>query len=234
MGIYDSIDNKLRNLRSKHDEVVKVDGIRAEMQEVNDVIREQIYLIGQFYWQKYFDGEYAPGEDKVFFDEIDRCNEEIRHLMNKVEDCKVEGLTERETIDYATNSRIEQRMAEAEERRRLRAEDKERRNIEKEHLRIENAERRRVQKEENDRIAKEKAIERALEKERLAAEKAARKVEKDRIAAEKAAERAAEKERLAAEKAAKKAHIAAEKAEKARAEAEALARSTEDDGQPKG
>ena len=227
MGIYDSIDNKLRNLRSKHDEVVKVDGIRAEMQEVNDAIREQIYLIGQFYWQKYFDGEYAPGEDKVFFDEIDRCNEEIRHLMNKVEDCKVEGLTERETIDYATNSRIEQRMAEAEERRRLRAEDKERRNIEK-------AERRRMQKEENDRIAKEKAIERALEKERLAAEKAARKVEKDRIAAEKAAEREAEKERLAAEKAAKKAHIAAEKAEKARAEAEALARSTEDDGQPKG
>ena len=211
MGIYDSIENKLKNFRSKHDEVVKVDEIRAEMQGVNDAIREQIYLIGQYQWQRYFDGEYAPGEDKAFFDEIDRCNEELKHLKNKVEDCKVVGLTERESIDNATISRIEQRKAEADARRRQKAEDKERDRIHKEDLRIENAEKRRIQKEERNRLAQEKALQKAEEKKRLAEEKDLHRAEKERIAARKVAE----KERLAAEKAAEKARLAAEKAKDA-------------------
>ena len=238
MGIYDSIENRVKNLRSKRDEVARVEEIRAEMQEINDEIREQIYLIGQFYWKKYFDGEYAPGEDKEYFDRIDLYNEDIKNLINRIEDSKVLGLIERESIDNATRIRIEQRDAEAAARRKQRAEEKERQRIEKENLRIENAERQRIEKEERDRLA----AQRAAEKERLAAERAekakAEKEERDRLAAQKAAEkeraaaeRAAEKERLAAEKAAERARIATEKAERAKAKAEAKKSSDDDDSQ---
>ena len=212
MGIYDSIDNRLKNLRSKHDEVSKVSEIRAEMEEINEAIREQIYLIGQFHWRRYFDGEYAPGEDKEYFDAIDRYNEELDYLSNKVDDCKILGFVERESIDNATNARIEQRRQESELRKRERAENRERVRMEKEYLRTEKEEQRRLDRIERERIAAEKAAEKAEKRERdriAAVEKAA---EKERLALE----RAAEKERLAAEKAERKARAAAEKAEKAR------------------
>ena len=223
MGIYDSIENRVRNLRSKRDEVARVEEIRAEMQDINDDIKEQIYLIGQFYWKKYYDGEYAPTEDKEYFDRIDLYNEEIKNLINRIEDSKVLGLIERESIDDATRTRIEQRSAESAARKKQRDEERERNRIKKENLRIENAEKRRIKKEERDRLAAERAEgkrrlndEKAEEKRRLAAEKAE---EKRRLAAEKAEE----KRRLAAEKAAERARLAAEKAEKAKAEAEAKA-----------
>ena len=222
MGLYDSIDNKFRNYRSKRDEVAKIDEIRVEMQEINEEIREQIYLIGQYYWQRYYDGEYAPGDDLEFFEAIDRCNAKLKYLSKKADECKVVGLVERESIDEATNLRIKTRMDAAEARRKQRAEEKERNRIERERIREENEERRRIEKAEHDRIAAEKAAERAAEKQRLAEQRAVEKAEHDRLAAERAAERAEERERRAAERAAEKARIAAEKAEKAKAEAEAL------------
>lgn len=132
MSIYDRLDNKVRNFKSRSDEINKVASIRKEMEQKNKEIEEQINLIGRFYWKKYYEGNYDPGEDLPYFEAIDQCNEELKYLAKRIDDCKVLGYVERNTIDEATEHRISERKALAETRRIQRAEDREKRRKERE------------------------------------------------------------------------------------------------------
>ncbi len=221
MGIYDSIENFMKSFMSRRREVKEVENLHEEMIAINENIKEQIYLIGQFYWKKYYNGEYAPGDDQVYFDTIDSCNEEMKKRFELIENCKVNGLKERNDIEEDISRRITKRKEDADKRKEDREADRERRRQEKEDLRIENEEKRRQEKIKNDRLAKENAAAKARQKAdeaRRAAEKAAEDLKQARtIADEKVlsvGEHEAAKERAAVEKASKKAEQASEKAKK--------------------
>jgi hypothetical protein len=221
MGIYDSIENFMKSFMSRRREVKEVDKLHGEMIAINERIREQIYLIGQFYWKKYYDGEYAPGDDQIYFDTIDDCNKEMKERFDLIQNCQVNGVKERNDIEEDISRRITKRKEDADKRKEDREAERERRRKEKEDLRIENDERRRLEKIRNDRLAKENAAANARRKAdeaRVDAEKAAENLKNARaIADEKVltvGEHEASKERAAVEKASKKSEHASERAKK--------------------
>jgi hypothetical protein len=221
MGIYDSIENFMKSFMSRRREVKEVDKLHEEMIAINERIREQIYLIGQFYWKKYYDGEYAPGDDQVYFDTIDDCNREMKERFDLIQNCQVNGVKERNDIEEDISRRITKRKEDADKRKEDREAERERRRKEKEDLRIENDERRRLEKIRNDRLAKENAAAKARQKAdeaRIDAEKAAENLKNACVIADEkvltVGEHEASKERAAVEKASKKAEQASERAKK--------------------
>ena len=222
MGIYDSIENFMKTFMSRRKEVRKVNALREEMLDINEEIKEQIYLIGQFCWKKYYDGEYAPSEgDQVYFDNIDRCNIYLSECSILLDECRMDGVKERNAIEDDISRRVTKRKEDADKRKVDREAEKKRRNKEKEDLRIENAEKRRNEKAKKERMAKEDAAKNArlkADKARADAEVAAKDLQDARkIAEEKVlsvGEHEATKERDAVEKASKRAQHASEKAKK--------------------
>ena len=126
MRLTDRIDNKIRHFSSRRSEVNKVEGIRGSIEAENEAIRELLYQIGQHFWKLYNEGRYTPGEeDRAYFEDIDRRTEDIRILTKQIDECKIEGIRERERIDADIAARAAERERLAEERRRIEREQAE-------------------------------------------------------------------------------------------------------------
>ena len=149
MRLTDRIDNKIRHFSSRRSEVNKVEGIRGSIEAENEAIRELLYQIGQHFWKLYNEGRYTPGEeDRAYFEDIDRRTEDIRILTKQIDECKIEGIRERERIDADIAARAAERERLAEERRAEKECLAEERRQEREREQAEREERRRIEREQ--------------------------------------------------------------------------------------
>lgn len=124
MGFIDKVDNKWKHMNSKRSENSEVDEIRKKIEAENEMIKEQIVLIGQHFWNLYANGQYVPTDDMPLFEKIDDCNSNIRLLTIQADDCKIKGIQDRERIDEETRERIEKKQAEAEAKRQRKEEER--------------------------------------------------------------------------------------------------------------
>lgn len=129
MGFTDTIDNRRKRSKSEKNEKK---AIYEKMDNIEDATREsdrQLNLIGQYFWKKYIAGEYVPEEgNKMFFDNLDELNLQVRDLTKEIDDLKIAGIREREIIDEETRRNIRVR----EERKAEKAEAKARAKAAKE------------------------------------------------------------------------------------------------------
>ena len=107
MGITDKIDNKVKRSKSVSNEKKAINQRMDDITEATEGAREQIMLIGQYFWKKYIAGEYVPEEgNKTYFDNLDRLNDRVRDLTKEINDLKLLGIREREIIDEETRQKI--------------------------------------------------------------------------------------------------------------------------------
>lgn len=107
MGITDKIDNKVKRSKSVSNEKKAINQRMDDITEATEGAREQIMLIGQYFWKKYIAGEYVPEEgNKTYFDNLDRLNDRVRDLTKEIDDLKLLGIREREIIDEETRQKI--------------------------------------------------------------------------------------------------------------------------------
>ena len=102
MGFIDKVDNKWKHMNSKRSENSEIDEIRKKIEAENEIIKEQIVLIGQHFWNLYTNGQYEPTGDRELFEKIDDCNSNIRLLTVQADNVRLKGLQERERIDEET------------------------------------------------------------------------------------------------------------------------------------
>lgn len=131
MGFIDKVDNKWKHMNSKRSENSEIDEIRKKIEAENEIIKEQIVLIGQHFWNLYTNGQYEPTDDRELFEKIDDCNSNIRLLTVQADNVRLKGLQDRERIDEETRIKIETKQAEAEDRRQRREEEKAAKRAEK-------------------------------------------------------------------------------------------------------
>ena len=125
MGVIDNIDNKLKLKKSERLEKKDISKTRADIDDATEAATEQMISIGQYFWQLYIKGEYEPNDDnRLFFDNLDKLNENVGNLSAEIDNRKIEGTQERERINEETRRRIQDKEArkaeKAEERARAR------------------------------------------------------------------------------------------------------------------
>ncbi len=129
MGITDTIDNKRKRSKSVKKEKKAINGKMDDIEDATSAAKEQLLLIGQYFWKRYIAGEYVPDENnKAYFDNLDALNDRVRDLNNEIDDLKIAGIKEREIIDEDTRIKIglkedrkAERAAAREERRNEKA-----------------------------------------------------------------------------------------------------------------
>ncbi len=126
MGITDSIDNRRKRSKSVKNEKKAINGKMDDIEDATQEAGQQLLLIGQYFWKKYIAGDYVPEEgNRIYFDNLDELNLQVRDLAKEIDDLKIAGIREREIIDEETRRNIrakEDRKAEkAEARARAKA-----------------------------------------------------------------------------------------------------------------
>ena len=125
MGVIDNIDNKLKLKKSERLEKKDISKTRADIDDATEAATEQMISIGQYFWQLYIKGEYEPNDDnRLFFDNLDKLNENVGNLSAEIDNRKIEGIQERERINEETRRKVQDKEArkaeKAEERARAR------------------------------------------------------------------------------------------------------------------
>ena len=125
MGVIDNIDNKLKLRKSEKQEKKDIGKTMDDINDATEAATEQMISIGQYFWQLYIKGEYEPNDDnRIFFDNLDKLNENVGNLSAEIDNRKIEGTKERERINEETRRRIQDKEArkaeKAEERARAR------------------------------------------------------------------------------------------------------------------
>lgn len=125
MGVIDNIDNKLKLKKSERLEKKDISKTRADIDDATEAATEQMISIGQYFWQLYIKGEYEPNDDnRLFFDNLDKLNENVGNLAMDIDNRKIEGIQERERINEETRRKVQDKEArkaeKAEERARAR------------------------------------------------------------------------------------------------------------------
>ena len=125
MGVIDNIDNRLKLKKSEKREKKDIGKTMDDINDATEAATEQMISIGQYFWHLYINGEYEPNDDnKVFFDNLDKLNENIGNLSADIDNRKIEGIQERERINEETRRKVQDKEArkaeKAEERARAR------------------------------------------------------------------------------------------------------------------
>ena len=106
MGFTDTIDNRRKRGKSMKKENKAINQKMDDIEEAT-AAKEQLLFIGQYFWKKYIAGEYTPDDkNSVYFDNLDRLNEQVKDLNQEIDDLKIAGMREREIIDEDTRIRI--------------------------------------------------------------------------------------------------------------------------------
>ena len=107
MGFTDTIDNRRKRGKSMKKENKAINQKMDDIEEATAAAKEQLLFIGQYFWKKYIAGEYTPDDkNSVYFDNLDRLNEQVKDLNQEIDDLKIAGMREREIIDEDTRIRI--------------------------------------------------------------------------------------------------------------------------------
>lgn len=107
MGFTDTIDNKRKRGKSLKKENKAINEKMDDIEEATAAAEEQLLFIGQYFWKKYIAGQYTPDDgNRVYFENLDRLNEQVKDLNQEIDDLKIAGMREREIIDEDTRIRI--------------------------------------------------------------------------------------------------------------------------------
>lgn len=132
MGFFGKIKGDLKKMGSKRSEKADVKGLQEEIKKEGRAIDEATVAIGEYYWNLYADGKFAPSpESQPFFDSIERSLVRLEEINAEIAARQAEGDAERVTIEEDIAREDEERKRQAEERARKREEERQRQAEEK-------------------------------------------------------------------------------------------------------
>ncbi len=125
LGFFDKVKGDIKKMGSKRSEKADIRSLQEEIKEESRDIDEATVAIGEFYWNLYADGKFAPlQESQEHFDSIKRSLVRLEEINAEIAARQAEGEIERETIEEDIARQEEERQRLADERARKRAEER--------------------------------------------------------------------------------------------------------------